>query len=234
MCRNISIGTASLKTEAQRFPEPEVISFYFVSLGISFSQFLCDILDFNLLICWNSAYSWLCLLQLQGTVEASACCFYVSQQVLCTALWGKMKISHFSFLSESQDGALSPGQTVKDTSPQITKIFDSVHTLLWCAQLQGFLSGRGFAVLLSQLRWVLTQGCVMGDTGESSPGREGWQLLPELATLAFLSCAKATLRNPCRNPAEIGQGKIWTKLQLLTSALTATSHLTFSMQRSDG
>lgn len=216
MCKNISIGTVPLKTRAQRFPEPEVISLYFISLGISFSQFLCDILDFNLLICWNSAYSWLCLLQLQGTVEASACCFYVSQQVLCTALWGKTKISHFSFLSESQDGALSLGQTVENTSPQITKIFDSVHMLLWteAAEVPVWL---GLCCSDEPAEMDLDPYPLMGDTGESSHGREGWQLPPELATLAFLSCAKATLRNLCRNPAEIGQGKIRTKLRLLTS-----------------
>lgn len=141
-------------------------------------------------------------------MEASVCCFYVSQQVLSTALCVKMKISCFSFLSESQDGALSPGQTVKNRSPQITKILYSGNMLLCSPHLQRLLSGRDFAVLINQLRWVIIQCCVMvAHWGESSQGSECWQLYPELATLAFLSCAQATLTDLCRNPTEIGHGK---------------------------
>lgn len=81
--------------------------------------------------------------------------------------------------------------------------------LLWSPHLQRFLSGRDSDLPMNQLRWVITQCCVMvAHWGHSSQGRECWQLYPELAALAFLSCAKATLTDLCRNPMEIGQGKI--------------------------
>lgn len=222
MCKNISISTASLKTRAQRFPETDVISLYFTSLGISFSQFSLWLSGLYLLICWNSAYSWLYLLQLQGTVEASACCFNISQQVLCTVLWGKMKILHFSFLSEPQDGALSPGQTVKNTSPQITKIFYSVNMLLWSPHLQRFLSGRDSALPINQLRWIIIQCCVMvAYWGQSSRGRECWQLCPEqpLLSPAVQSHSYRPVQGPYRNRAGENRHKtsaldIWFKYNI--------------------
>lgn len=66
--------------------------------------------------------------------------------------------------------------------------------LLWSPHLQRFLSGRDSALPINQLRWIIIQCCVMvAYWGESSQGRECWQLYPELAALAVPSCAKATL-----------------------------------------
>lgn len=68
---------------------------------------------------------------------------------------------------------------------------------------------QGFDLPMNQLRWIITQCCVMvAHRGHSPQGRECWQLHPELATLAFLSCAKATLADLCRNPVGTGQGKL--------------------------
>lgn len=128
MCKNISIGKASLKTRAQRFPEPEVISLYFVSLGICFSQFFCGILnliywfveiqpihDFT---CYSSKEQW--KHQPAAFMSHSGCCAQPSEE--------KWKSHTFHFCQNPRMGPWALDRLLKTQVHRLPKYF----TLLTC------------------------------------------------------------------------------------------------------
>lgn len=168
MCKNISISTASLKTRAQRFPEPEVISLYFISLGITFSQFSL----------WHSGLSFIDLLKfslfMPLPVTAPRNSGNICLLLLCLTAGAVhsplRKNENFTpFLSESQDGVLSPEQTVKNTGPQIAKIFYSVNLFLWSPHLQRFLSGRDLTFQWTSWEGPLPSAVWWWHTGDTAP-----------------------------------------------------------------
>lgn len=234
MCKNISLDTTFLKTRAQRFPEPEVISLYLISLGIFFTVFS---LTFWTLIYWfveiQPVHGFTCYSSKEQWKHQSAA--FMSHSRCCAQPSAEEWKSHtFHFCQNPRMGPWVLDRLLKTQVCRLPKYFPLLTCFCGLPICRGSCLAGTLLFLINQLRGIIIQCCVMvAYWEESSQGRECWQLYPELATLDFLSCAKATRTDLCRNPMKIGQGKIWTKLLLLTSSLTRTSHLTFSMQRSD-
>lgn len=207
------------------FNIPEDLFFTVFSLTFwTWIYWFVEIQPIHGFICYSSKEQW--KRQSAAFMSHSRCCAQPSAE--------EWKSHTFLFCQNPRMGLWALDRLLKTQVHRLPKYFTLLTCFCGLHTCRGSCLAGTLLFLINQLRWIIIQCCVMvAYWGESSQGRECWQLYPELATLAFLSCAKATPTDLCRNPTETGQGKIWTKLLFLTSSWTRTSHLTFPMQRSD-